>query len=218
VSLIIGLNFSRFINYVAEVPYAVHLAIYHLSGLAAADARAQQEYWRQAQEYAQEQAKEREKYQQEQAKRAQEYAQKQAKEKLEKEAQIELTRVLAASWQEFLAANRTTFKQIYLIKDSDNGDYSCLDIRQRNEFDSFNKSNDEIKAAEQKAEVSTYPVRDSVADAFLQWLNGNKLSGKIDWKYEDLQNMNSLEFHPHNYSCSIPKDVWRANRYPKRIE
>ena len=230
VSLVIGLNFNRFTNYAAEVPYAFHLAIYHLSGQAAADEKAQQEYEqeqaKQRQEYQQEQAKQRQEYEQEQAKRTQDYQQKQAKLALEEElqrtkkaAQNELTRVLAAAWQQFLTANRATFKQIDLVKNSENGDYSCLQIRNNKwDFVSPYKSDAEIKAAEQKAEVSTYPVRDGIADEFARWLNDNKLSGKTDWKYEDLQNMDQREFHIHSYSCSTPKGAWRANRYQKRIE
>jgi hypothetical protein len=226
VSLVIGLNFNRFTNYASEVPYAIHLAIYHLSGQAAADEKAQREYEqeqaKQRQEYEQERAKQRQEYEQEQAKRTLEYQQQQAKraqESQQKQAQIELTRILAPAWQQFLTANRATFKQIDLIKDSQNGDYSCLQIRNNKwDFVSPYKSDAEIRAAEQKAEVSTYPVRDGIADEFVQWLNDNMLSGKTDWKYEDLQNMDQLEFHIHNYSCWTPKVVWRANRYQKRIE
>ena len=175
--------------------YAFHLAIYHLSGQATAD-------------------------EQEQARRAQEYAQEQELKRRKKEAQIELTRVLAAAWQEFLTANRAKFKQIALVKDSQEGDYSCLQIRKDKwDFVSPYKSDTEIKAAEQKAEVSTYQVRDSIADELVQWLNNSKSSDKTDWKYDDLQNMDvDLPFRFRLNRCWSPKEVWRANRYQKRIE
>ncbi len=203
VSLIIGLNFERFTNYAAETYDAINRAIYRLSGQADADVA---------------------KYRQEVAQREQEAAQR-AK---EGQARIEHLRVEAAAWQEFLASVRTKFSQIALVKNSYGGDYSCLRIRKAEE-------------------VSAYQVRDNISDDFVQWLNGNLEKApdpwekynpqpapalprgfemdqpkqsinqpllRRDWKYDDLQDFATQPY----MACSSAKDLWRANRYKKRID
>src|SRR5450759_4297540 len=105
-SLIVGLNFERFINYAAEIPDAISLAIYNLSGQADADRIASQRYYdeqaanreREAREQQARLAQKREEQRQaEEAKRA----------KLEQaiQANNERGRIETATWQEFLAAN-----------------------------------------------------------------------------------------------------------------
>jgi hypothetical protein len=68
-----------------------------------------------------------------------------------------------------------------------------------------------LSAAE---EVSSYKVRDDIADDFLQWLNNSGLLDKRDWKYDDLKGFDS-EVH---VACRSATNLWRANRYQKRIE
>jgi hypothetical protein len=218
VSLIIGLNFERFANYFIEIPDAFRLAIYHLSGQADADRKAQQQYYAEQKATREREARElqerlaREAH--ERAKQAKERAAQRELERQQEEAQrakeAQARRAEKAAWQEFLTANRAKFKQIELVKDSQHGDYNCLRIRQvKWDFVSVYAPETEKIAAEQKAEVSTYQVRDSISDDFVQWLRNNKVSDRADWKYEDLQNM------PTDYKgfgCWSPKKVWRANR------
>jgi hypothetical protein len=220
VSLIIGLNYERFANYVTDIPDAFRLAIYHLSGQADADRKAQQQYYaeqkakreREAREWQERSAREA----QERAKQARQRAAQREMERQEEEAQrakqAQARRAEKAAWQEFLTANRAKFKQIELVRDSRDGDYNCLRIRQVIwDFVSVYAPETQRIAAEQKAEVSTYQVRDSISDDFVQWLQNNKVSDRTDWKYDDLQNM-ATDFKVGR-SCWSPNQVWRANRY-----
>ena len=100
--------------------------------------------------------------------------------------------------------------QIALVKNSYGGDYMCL----------------RTSAAE---EVSAYQVRDSISDAFVQWLNTNfekplnlppgfepvhpqstnqPLLKRRDWAYEDLRYFTTQPY----LGCWSAKDLWRANR------
>jgi hypothetical protein len=130
----------------------------------------------------------------------------------ELKARIERTRAVTAAWQNFLTANRARFKQIELIKDSRTGDYDCL--RMRNmlwHFVAPFKRSGEV--ARQKAEASTYLVRDSISDDFVRWLNSHSLFDRADWIYGDLQSMDT------NFSigCLSPEQAWRANRYQNPV-
>jgi hypothetical protein len=122
-----------------------------------------------------------------------------------------------ADWQMFLASARRKFSQIALVKNSYGGDYLCL----------------QVSHAE---EVSAYQVRDSIADDFVQWLNGqsklydewapyevhqSKTVGPSPgspfnrhWTYKDLATFADQPY----VACSSAKDLWRANRYQERID
>jgi hypothetical protein len=102
--------------------------------------------------------------------------------------------VEAAAWQDFLTAARTKFPQIAVVKNSHGGDYVCLRI--------------------ETGEVANYQVRDSISDDFVQWLNGNRLLDRRDWKYDDLKDFYDLSY----VGCQQAKNIWRANRYQNRLD
>ena len=157
VSLIIGLNFSRFINY-AEV------AFYHLSGQAAAD----------------------------EAARAQRAADQQ-RQRIAQAAVQETFRIERAAWQEFLGSERTKFpQQVRAVKNSYGGDYLCLDLRGPN----FSSAMAE--------DAARYEVRDNFADEFVQWLNGDGLLNRRDWKYDDIKGYAD----PAYYGCWSAQNLW----------
>jgi hypothetical protein len=163
-SLIIGLNFSRFINY-AEV------AIYHLLGQAGADEAALE------------------------AARANNQA-AQERERIAQAATQELVRIEGTARQDFLIPERTKFsQQVRVVRNSFGGDYLCMGF----------------SAAE---DAASYEVRDNIADDFVQWLNSNGLLDRRDWKYDDLKGFSSGPYA----GCWSADNLWRANRYQKRIE
>jgi hypothetical protein len=104
-----------------------------------------------------------------------------------------------AAWIEFLDVARKEFSQIKVVKNTSGGDYLCID-----RFSLFGFQED----------VSKYPIRDSIADAFVKWLNDKKLLNHENWDYAILQN------YAYSYytGCLSPKEIWRANRYEKRID
>jgi hypothetical protein len=207
VSFVIGLNFERFTNYAAQVPDRYRLAIYHLSGQADADEKARAVRGERARER-EERAEREQGIEAQRAKQGHEVAALHAKQEQARMIRIERSRVVTAAWQEFLTANRAKFKEIELVKDSRYGDYNCL--RMRNtlwDFASPYKRDTEI--ARQKAEVATYQARDSISDDFVRWLNSNRLLDRADWKYEDLQNMDT----DFSVGCLSPEQAWRVNRY-----
>jgi hypothetical protein len=141
-------------------------------------------------------------------KREQENEAQHAKEEQVRLARIAQIRATTAAWQEFLADNRGKFKQIKLISDQHHSDYNCLRIRNTLwDFVSPNRRATEL--ARQKAEVSTYHIRDTISDEFVAWLNADHVLERTDWKYADLQDMET-EF---SAGCLSPDQVWRANRY-----
>ena len=203
-SFVLGLNLERFSDYVTQVADLYRLASYHLSGQAEADkrayeeeARVQQERVRQEQEMAAQRVK-----------HEKEIEAQHAKEEQVRLARIERIRAMTAAWQEFLTDNRAKFKQIELINDQRYGDYNCL--RMRNtlwDFVSSKKPSTEL--ARQKAEASTYQIRDAISDEFVEWLNADHVLDRTDWTYADLQNIET-EF---SAGCLSPDQVWRSNRY-----
>jgi hypothetical protein len=208
-SFVLGLNFERFSAYAAQVPDLYRLAIYHLSGQADADKRVYEE------QVGVQQARMRQEQEMEiqRVKREQEIAAQYAKEKQVRLARIEQIRATTAAWQEFLSGNRDRFKQIELINDQHFSDYNCLRIRNILwDFVSPNKRSAEL--ARQKAEVSTYRIRDAISDEFIEWLNADHVLERTDWKYADLQHIET-EF---SAGCLSPDQVWRSNRYSEPID
>src|SRR5262245_25962711 len=208
-SFVLGLNSERFSGYAAQVPDLYRLAIYHLSGQADADKRVYEEQVRvQQARMRQEQDMEMQR-----VKRAQEIEVQDAKEKQVRLARIEQIRATTAAWQEFLSGNRDRFKQIELISDQQSSDYNCLRIRNILwDFVSPNKRSAEL--ARQKAEVSTYRIRDAISDEFIEWLNADHVLERTDWKYADLQHIET-EF---SAVCLSPDHVSRSNRYSQPID
>ena len=208
-SFVLGLNLERFSDYAAQVPDLYRIAIYHLSGQADADKRAYEE------QVGVQQARMRQEQEMEiqRVQREQEIEARYAKEKQVRLARIEQIRATTAAWQEFLSGNRDRFKQIELISDQQSSDYNCLRIRNILwDFVSSNKRSAEL--ARQKAEVSTYRIRDAISDEFIGWLNADHVLERTDWKYADLQHIET-EF---SAGCLSPDQVWRSNRYSQPID
>ena len=117
------------------------------------------------------------------------------KQERERNAQIELVKTMRAAWQAYMTAARTKFTQIKVVKNSYGGDYVCLRLSRQEE-------------------TSAYQVRDSISDDFVGWLNGNRLLGRVDWRYDELEAFDAQQY----VNCLSPKDIWRANRYQQRID
>lgn len=101
-----------------------------------------------------------------------------------------------AAWHEFLIAERLRFPQkIAVVENSYGGDFLCMRLSETEE-------------------VSSYEVRDNIADDFLQWLNSDGLLNRRDWKYDDIKGYADQSY----IGCSSANRLWRANRYQKRIE
>jgi hypothetical protein len=212
VSLVIGLNLERLTNYAAQVPDQYHLAIYHLSGQADADKKAREALAERIREREERARREQKIEAAQRVKHEQEVEAVHAKEEQARITRIEQRRAVTAAWQEFLTANKGRFKQIELVKDSLHGDYGCLRVRNMLwDFVSPYKRATEI--ARQKAEVSTYQVRDNISDDFVRWLNSHNLFDRANWTYDELQNMDT------NFSvgCLSPERAWRWNRYQKPV-
>jgi hypothetical protein len=203
-SFLVGLNFERFADYGAQVPDLYQLAIYHLSGQAEADKRAYEEQARvQEERIRQEQEMELQR-----AKHEQEIEAQHAKEEQVRLARIEQIRTTTAAWQDFLADNRGKFKQIELITDQHHSDYNCLRIR-NTLWDFVSANGRRAELARQKAEASTYQIRDAISYEFVEWLNADHVFERTDWKYADLRHIET-EF---SAGCLSPDQVWRANRH-----
>jgi hypothetical protein len=198
ISLIVALNFGKFVEWAED-------ATYQLSGQAAADKRASE------QNYANGKAQE--------AIAEQERAEQNAQFERKNAARIEATRALVTAWQDYLTANRPRFKQIDVIRDTEKGDYICLRIIYGNAASrsaEFSSNEADKRTREQMFSLWTYELRDRIADGFVQWLNGNKVLKKTDWQYDDLKHLDSQYSSIEN--CLFPSQVWRANRYQRRIE
>jgi hypothetical protein len=208
-SFVIGLNLELFTDYAAQVPDRYRLAVYQLSGQAAADKKVREERAREREE--------REKQEQEveaaqRVRHEREADALHAKEEQARITRVEQRRAVTAAWQDFLTTNRARFKQIELVKDSRHGDYNCLRLRNML-WDFVAPYKRTTEAARQKADVSTYQVRDVISDDFVGWLNSRRIFDRADWTYDDLQTMDT------NFSvgCLSPEQAWRVNRYQKPI-
>ncbi len=147
-----------------------------------------------------------------QSKREQQERQQQVEnERLAKLQKVENEKLLIRSWEEFLAANRAKFRQIVIIKDSVSGDYPCL-MAERDALELM-RGNIGAFEAKQMAEVASYPLKDTIADEFVKWLNEKNILNRYDWAYGNLKDIDTFK-----YGCSSPKKVWRANRNEKRID
>jgi hypothetical protein len=203
-SFALGLNFERFPNYAAGVSDLYRLAIYHLSGQADADKRTREE----EAHVQQERIRQEQEIQIQRAKHEQEVEAQRAKEEQASLARIERIRAMTTAWEEFLTDNRAKFKQIDLIKDQHHGDYNCLRIR-NTLWDFVSPAKRSTEIARQKAEASTYQIRDAISDGFVEWLNADHVLDRGDWNYSDLQNI-ATDF---SAGCLSPDQIWRANRY-----
>jgi hypothetical protein len=207
-SLIVGLNFAEFVGW-------TRYAFYHLSGQAAADKLAREQY------------SERLRLQQAEAEHKQ--AEEAARDQQMRTAEVELKKALGSAWDGFLGSNIKSFKQITIIEDARNGDYVCLrnapPAPTRSAEDQLRAMYDEkIKAEDAKrtADFWNYQIQDRVADGFLQWLNNRRVFNQANWSYDDLKAMNSYNllgmFITRPRECQFPSDVWRANRYQKKLQ
>ena len=107
----------------------------------------------------------------------------------EQRARFVRERAESEAWQEFLIEARAKFPQMQVVKNSYGGDFVCLKIGwMGGERD--------------------YALQDRIADEFLSWLNGRN-----DWRYDEL-----TEFTQPYSGCLGGKEVWRANRYQRRID
>jgi len=209
ISLIVALNLAQFTDWIRD-------ATYHLSGQAAADKEAEERSnagLRQQQLIAEQQR-----------------VTEAAKEKQERAAENARQIALVEAWQDFLTTNRKLFKQITIVQDTREGDYSCLRDKLPPDFsrsplerlEAEHNDKARAEAARQAAEFWNYQVQDHIADGFLQWLNTNKVSAKSNWVYDDLKSLNQYDlgqlFNGRAMECLFPAEVWRANRYQKRIE
>lgn len=143
---------------------------------------------------------------------------------LEQSLKEESDRALAAAWDSYLTASRSKFKQIDVIRDTVRGDYVCL----RRVYGSlalaqphsYLVDGPEKKAREQMINAWTYELQDRLADGFVQWLNRAKTLDRIDWRYDHLKQMTgetSITLDDWT-RCLSPNNVWRANRFQRRID
>ena len=202
VSLIIALNFDRFVGWTQS-------AYYELSGRAAND-RAQLEAALKLD------AAGRAALQEESSRASQALADRQR-------LKEEYTNALSDSWQKYLASNRSKFRQIVVIRDTKNGDHVCLrviygSLASESFYTDFANDPTKRMVQEQMYAAWTYELRDRIADGFVQWLNANRTLARADWDYEALNQMNGSTFASIFEHCLNPSDVWRANRYQRRIE
>jgi hypothetical protein len=209
-SLIVALNFAQITDW-------LRYASYHLSGQAAADKRAREEQL----------AGQREQEAQAEQKRREAGARQ--------EREDSALANLDAAWQQYLVASKPKFKQIVIVRDTQKGDYACLRIIYgQSPWEQYRFDEAKERAREQMRAEWTYEIRDRIADGFAQWLNTSKLWGKIDWRYDDLGNSRLWRYwlrqtrfifdpkddpHPGAFDeCLFPDEIWRANRYQKRID
>jgi hypothetical protein len=201
-SIIVALNFERFVDW-------TRYGYYHLSGQAAADARERQQYY------------ENEMAGQAKAEREQQAAAEQRQ--ADENERLKLVEAVNTAWQNFLIANRSKFKQIEIVRDTAHGDYACLEIIYGPMANLLIEEwKPEVKKArDQMAAQWTYEVRDQLADAFVQWLNANRVWGVVEWRYDTLKDITKYRYGgslPLFQECLFPADVWRANRYQRKID
>jgi hypothetical protein len=211
ISLIIALNFAQITDWARD-------ATYHLSGQAAADMQAHERYLASQRE---QQARDDQARTEQRAKDEREAAartEQRAKDEQEAAARIEAKSAMFKAWQDYLTANRQKFKQIDVIRDIVKGNYSCLRIIFGSVASSpFALNESQKRQRDQIAALWTYELRDRVADGFVQWLNSNTLLNRAAWQYNDLKNIYFESYGPFS-ACLGPSEVWRANRFQKRIE
>lgn len=221
-SLIVALNFERFIGW-------GDLAYYHFSGQAAAD-RATEERKQVLAEL------ERLSWEQQRAEKEEQARQKQKEWDALRDTEERHRITLFDAWLTYLTANRSGVKQIDVVRDTEHGDYACLRIvygtLAATRYSDFVIDKSKEKARDQMVAAWTYELRDRVAEGFVQWLNNNKLSNKIDWQHNDLKDMNfyskimsfKLNTDLHDpmvmkmNNCLLPNDLWRANRFQRRVD
>jgi hypothetical protein len=203
VSFLVSVNLERFTDYAAQVPDLYRLAIYHLLGQAEADKRVYEEQAR----IEQEQIRQQQEAELQLLKHEKEIARQHANEEQVRLTRIERIRAITAAWQEFLTNNRGRFKYIELINDQYHNE-NCLRIR-NTLWDFISPTKPRMEIARQMAEVATYQIRDAISDGFVEWLNADHVLNRADWRYADLQNMET-EF---SAGCLSPDQVWRTNRY-----
>ena len=152
-----------------------------------------------------------------------EAAEKKAREGQAENAEMETKRVREApvtkkeailkAWEAFLAASSGKFNENDVIR----GDYDCL---RRITHD---LGDPERRANETNAKLAEYKIFDEVADAFILWLNNAKTLGKSDWTYGDLNDqmfgtIYLTQLFKELSHCLTPRDIWRADRFKKRID
>jgi hypothetical protein len=133
----------------------------------------------------------------------------------ERKREVPVTKreAILKAWEAFLAAGRGKFNQ----NDAIRGDYDCL-RRIRHDL-----SDPERRASENNAKRAEYEMFDEVADAFIVWLNDAKTLGKSDWTYGDLNDQTFgiiylTQLFKELSNCLTPRDLWRENRFKKRID
>jgi len=215
ISLIVALNFAEFIGW-------TRYAIYHLSGQAAADKLAQEQYH--------------ESLRLQQAEAEQRRAEEAAKEEQQRAAEAWQQKILVSAWDSFLVANMKVYKQISVVEDARHGDYVCLTSRPPTvtgsllgeleaKYPGLSTKDEKTKAEDAKraADFWNYQIQDRLADGFLQWLTNNQVPARSSWSYDDLQYLTGSTLlgmfnGGRSYTCLFPSDIWRANRYQKKLQ
>jgi outer membrane murein-binding lipoprotein Lpp len=186
-SLIIGLNFERFINYAAEISDTISLAIYNLSGKADADLA---RYRDQA---------------------AQEEAQRAKKEEYERAEQMTWQKFLTSVREKFpqIALVKNSYGGDYMcLRISRTEEVSAYQVRDSisDDFVQWLNANFEKPVADPWAAFLDTPIPPGFVP--VQPQSTNQPLKRRDWAYEDLKDFPAQPY----VLCASAKDLWRANR------
>lgn len=193
-SIIIAFNFPIFLSAVADVAGYFESAWLDLTG----------ETERQKKEFAK--IEEQARLESEQNRIALEEIKKEIAEKARDRKNRKI--LLGSFWNEFLQKNRNSKNhEIEIKKDERIGDYMCL------QFKGWDSEERSLR-------------KDHYADLFIQWLNSRRALGSESWAYKNLDSDEFSEepgvkeaiFAPAYKSCIVPRELYRVNRYEKRIE
>jgi hypothetical protein len=218
VSLILALNFDRFLIWGNNM-------VYYLSGQATTDTKIEEERRQRYREMVEAQRQRNALMEAERVKAQQAFEEERA-----------VKQEMFEAWQDYLVSLKGKYPQIQIVRDTTNGDYACLLDHPKTGAPSLEQAEEQIRLSlsdeqyrllrsRRQAEFWNYETQDNIADGFVGWLNSHSTAGKRNWAYDDLQfgySSEALVSHRSHLdiwnACLWPKEVWRANRYQKRIE